>query len=232
MTYKIKNNTDHISEDIYCKPLIIIGAGGHAISLANVALSAGFSIKNFIDKNNKNKYLLGSEVIGTLDELGALDNYCFGVGIGDNAIRERIVLELKDEYGKLIFPPLVHSSAIISPFVNIGEGVVIMPNVVIGPNARVDRFCIINTKASIDHECVLNEFASLAPGALLGGGVQVGTRSAISIGAIIRHGLSIGDDSLVGACSYLNKDLPANKVAYGIPAKQVRSRNKGDLYLS
>ena len=54
------------------------------------------------------------------------------------------------------------------------------------------------------------DYSSLAPAAATGGGVTIGLRSAISIGATINHGLKIGNDSIVGANSYLNKDLPSN----------------------
>jgi acetyltransferase-like isoleucine patch superfamily enzyme len=75
------------------------------------------------------------------------------------------------------------------------------------------------------------DFSSLAPAAVTGGTVQIGLRSAISIGATIKHGLKIGDDSVVGANSYLNIDLPSNQIAYGTPAKSVRTRKIGDSYL-
>jgi acetyltransferase-like isoleucine patch superfamily enzyme len=106
-----------------------------------------------------------------------------------------------------------------------------MPNAVIGPNTKVGKFCLINTQASIDHDCVMLDYSSLAPSSVTGGTVQIGIRSALSIGATIKHGLKIGNDCVVGANSYLNKDLPNNQVAYGTPAKQVRTRNIGDSYL-
>jgi acetyltransferase-like isoleucine patch superfamily enzyme len=51
------------------------------------------------------------------------------------------------------------------------------------------------------------------------------------IEAIIKHGLKIGDDSIVGANSYLNKVLKNNQIAYGTPAKLVRARNIFDRYM-
>jgi acetyltransferase-like isoleucine patch superfamily enzyme len=106
-----------------------------------------------------------------------------------------------------------------------------MPKACIGPNSKIGKFCLINTQSSIDHDCVMFDYSSLAPSAVTGGSVAIGPRSAISIGAKIKHGLKIGKDSIVGANSYLNKDLPNNQVAYGTPAKQVRARSIGDLYL-
>jgi sugar O-acyltransferase (sialic acid O-acetyltransferase NeuD family) len=215
----------------HLRPLVIFGAGGHAVSVANVALSAGYNVKHFVDKKKIGLNLLGLSIIGNITDIDDLDIYCFGIAVGDNAVRERIYNELKAKYSNLKFPPLIHSSATVSSFTTIEEGTVVMPKAVIGPNSKVGKFCLLNTQSSIDHDCVMLDFSSLAPAAVTGGTVQIGLRSAVSIGAKINHGLKIGDDSVVGANSYLNKDLPNNLVAYGTPAKHVRTRKIGDSYL-
>lgn len=214
------------------RPLVIVGAGGHAVSVANVALSAGYTIQCFVDKNKKGLDLLGFSIMGDIAELGNPDSYSFGIAVGDNAIRERIYNELQAKHENLNFPSLVHASATVSSFASVGDGTVVMPQAVIGPNSKVGKFCLINTQASIDHDCVMLDYSSLAPAAVTGGAVVIGTRSAVSMGATIKNGVKIGNDSVVGANSYLNKDLPDNQLAYGTPAKQVRSRNVGDAYLN
>jgi len=213
------------------RPLVIFGGGGHAVSVANIALSACYEIKNFVDKNREGLNLLGYKVIGNLGELDNVDGFSFAIAVGDNSVRERIHRELVEAIPYPHFPALIHSSAIISFYTEIGEGTVVMPNAVIGPNSKVGNFCIINTHASIDHDCVMYDYSSLAPAAVTGGAVTIGLRSAISIGAVIKHGLNIGEDCVLGANSYLDKDLPNNQVAYGTPAKKVRIRNIGDDYL-
>jgi acetyltransferase-like isoleucine patch superfamily enzyme len=106
-----------------------------------------------------------------------------------------------------------------------------VPNAIIGPNTRIGKFCIVNSQASIDHDGLMLDFSSLAPAAILGGNVRIGTRSAICIGSVIKQNIFIGDDSIVGANSYLNKDLSNNQVAYGSPAKPIRTRTNSDDYL-
>lgn len=213
------------------RQLVILGAGGHAVSVANVAVSAGFTIKNFVDISQKGNYLLGYEIIGDVAELENLQQYCFCIAIGDNALREMVYVKLLTQSAYLEFPALIHKNAVISDHTLIGDGTVVMPGVVIGPNTRVGKFCILNTRSSIDHDCILSDYASLAPGAITGGRVIIGNRSAISMGAIIKHAVTVGNDSVVGANSYLHKDLTNNKVAYGSPAKVIRDRALGDAYL-
>ncbi len=216
----------------YDKQIIIIGAGGHSVSVANVALSAGYKIKCFVDKFKKSKSnLLGYKIIKNLADIENQEKYNYAIAIGDNYIRENIYKELLAEVPEQNFPKLIHSSATISLYVEIGNGSVIMPNAVIGPNSKVGKLCIINTNASIDHDCLMQDYSSLAPGVVTGGDVIIGKRTSISIGATIRNKIKIGNDTVVGANSYVNKELLSNIIAYGAPAKKIRTRNLGDSYL-
>ena len=94
------------------------------------------------------------------------------------------------------------------------------------------KFCIINTNASLDHDSTLDDFSSLGPGVTTGGNVTIGERSAVSIGAVIKHGVKISQDVVIGAASYVNKDIDTQTISYGVPAKIIRKRKKGDPYLN
>lgn len=212
--------------------LIIIGAGGHAVSVADVAHSAGYRVAAFVDPAKAGGTLLGVTIVEAADTLGAPAGFAFAIAVGDNAVRARVHQALCDTHGELHFPALIHASAVISPYSQVEAGTVVMALAAVGPNSRIGRFCLINTRASLDHDCHLADYASLAPAAVTGGNVRIGERSAISIGAVIKHGLSVGQDSVLGANSYLHRDLADNLVAYGNPARSVRSRAAGEPYLS
>lgn len=218
-----KNHTD--------TQLVIIGAAGHAVSVANVALAAGYVVNCFVDKTRLNQKLFNLPVISDISELDWVQNYNFAIAVGDNAVREKIYYEIVEIFPDARFPSLVHSSAVVSFFSDIEEGVVVMPMAVIGPNSRVGKFSLINTRASLDHDSVMLNFSSLAPSATTGGKVNIGARSVVGIGANVKHGVKIGDDSILGAASYLNHDLPDFSVAYGVPAKFIRNRKLGEKYL-
>lgn len=213
------------------RDLVIFGAGGHAASVANVALSAGYCLRGFVDPNRKGAVVLGLRVVADEEEVGAPTEFALAIAAGDNAVRKRIHEDLRARYGALNFPALVHASAVLSVNTRLGEGSVVMPGAIIGPNSTLGRFCILNTRAAIDHDCTMADFSSLAPGAITGGDVQIGQRAAIGIGAVIKHGLSVGDDAVLGANSYLHRDQPANTLAHGSPARVVRTRKPGDPYL-
>jgi sugar O-acyltransferase (sialic acid O-acetyltransferase NeuD family) len=214
------------------KYLVILGAGGHAVSIANIAHSAGYIVKYFIDPYAKSSQIIGIDVLRDLGDIPNLDYYSYCVALGDNFLRQKLYQEIIDQYPNLLFPPLVHDSAVISIHTKVGDGTVVMPGAIVGPNSTVGKFCILNTNASIDHDCVMADYSSIAPGVVTGGRVNIGLRSAVSIGAVIKHGLTIGHDVVIGANSYLNFDIPSMNVAYGSPARIIRPRVCGDKYLS
>ena len=37
--------------------------------------------------------------------------------------------------------------------------------------------------------------------------------------SVIMPGVTIGENSVIGACSFVNMDIPANVIAFGVPAK-------------
>lgn len=213
------------------RPLIIIGAGGHSVSVANVAISAGYSIRCFIDAAKFHSNIFGYDILKDLSEIRNFDEYSFSIAIGDNFRRECAYHDLLSVSEELNFPILAHETAVISPFSEIEEGTVLMPNSIVGPNTAIGKFTILNTQASLDHDSEMKKFSSLAPGAVTGGNVAVGERTAIGMGTIIKHGIQIGDDSVIGAGSFVNKNIGDSVVCYGTPANITKKRKLGDPYL-
>ena len=50
---------------------------------------------------------------------------------------------------------------------------------------------------------------------------RIGTHSTVM------PGVTIGRNAVVGAHSFVNQDIPADSVAYGVPAKVVRRVDRG-----
>ena len=72
------------------RPLVIFGAGEHAVSVANIALSAGYKIECFVDKEMQGLLLLGYKIIGDVGALENTENFSFSIAVGDNAVRESV----------------------------------------------------------------------------------------------------------------------------------------------
>jgi acetyltransferase-like isoleucine patch superfamily enzyme len=55
--------------------------------------------------------------------------------------------------------------------------------------------------------------------------VEVGSNVWIGYGACILRGVSVGDNAIVGTNAVVTKDVPANAVVVGVPARIVRMRD-------
>ena len=47
--------------------------------------------------------------------------------------------------------------------------------------------------------------------------------------SVIMPGVTVGENSIVGAFSFVNRDIPANVVAFGIPARVIRKLTKDEI---
>jgi len=56
--------------------------------------------------------------------------------------------------------------------------------------------------------------------------VRVGHNAWLGYGACVLRGVTIGDNAIVGTNAVVTKDLPANAVAAGVPARVVRMRDE------
>jgi len=46
--------------------------------------------------------------------------------------------------------------------------------------------------------------------------------------SVIMPGVTVGENSVIGAFSFVNNDIPANVIAFGVPAKVKGDINKGE----
>ena len=58
--------------------------------------------------------------------------------------------------------------------------------------------------------------------------IHIGRRCWIGAGAVILPGVTIGEGSVIGAKSLVNKDIPANVIAVGNPCRVVREITEED----
>jgi acetyltransferase-like isoleucine patch superfamily enzyme len=47
--------------------------------------------------------------------------------------------------------------------------------------------------------------------------------------SVVMPGVTIGENSIIGAFSFVNHDIPKNSLAFGVPAKKVRSLKKSEI---
>ena len=217
--------------------IVIIGSSWHAKVVIDIVQKENrYQIAGLVDRyRTVGEQSLGYRILGQEEDLPELIRVHSIKGaiiaIGDNFIRSKVATLVREMCPDLPFVRAIHPTASIATEVSMGEGTVVMAGVAINPCTAVGRFCILNTRSSLDHDSVMDEFSSLAPGATTGGNCRIGKYSAISIGAVLIHGVEIGDDSVVGAASLVTTSIESCVVAYGTPAKTIRSRKRGEKYL-
>lgn len=201
------------------KKVIIIGAGGHAKSIANIIQLSGDEVFGFLDDNvNIGTEILDSKVIGKIEDAHKYLEYNFIIGIGNNNIREKIANENND----LFYYTAIHPSAVIAKDVKIGVGSSIMANSVINVSSTIGNHCIINTGAIIEHDNIIQDYVHISPNASLAGTVKVGKYTHIGIGATVINNVDITKDCIIGAsaCVIKNIDIPGTYV--GVPARKIK----------
>ncbi len=212
----------------YSKKLLILGCGGHSKVVTDIANRLGFKDLFYLDSFYEGNLFLNKPVCSEINE--NFDGYFF-VAIGNNYKREQCFMQFKQNNPNASSVTLADPSTYISDNSRINEGVIVMPLCVVNAGSTIDRGVIINTSSSIDHDCNLMSFSSIAPGVSMGGNVQVGRRSTLSIGTLVKQGVTIGDDTVIGGASFVVNNIPGNCVAYGTPAKYIRSRKVDEVYL-
>ena len=214
--------------------IVVIGAGGFArevldIFMAQNAISPQYEILGFIDENpdHWDMMLNGYPVLGGFDWFDTQGKSELQVicGVGIPAVRRKLVQ--KATALGLHFCNIVHPTAVLTPFVELGEGVVVTAECIFTNQIKVGNYVHVNLDCTIGHDCIIEDFCTLAPGVHVSGNVHIKTGCDIGTGAVIIQGITIGEWSVVGAGAVVTKDIPANTTSVGVPAKVIKEREPG-----
>ena len=107
----------------------------------------------------------------------------------------------------------------ISSTTRIGIGAFIQDNAHVSVNCHLGRGIRINCLGNVMHDCNLEDFVTIAPNAVLLGGVTVGQGSYIGSAAVILPGRKVGKNAVIGAGAVVTKDVPDGVTVVGIPAR-------------
>ncbi|MFH4969071.1 acetyltransferase [Gaetbulibacter sp. M240] len=219
------------------KNIVIIGASGHAKVVIDIIEHKGtYNIVGLVDSYKDDTHtLFGYQVLGSENDLPDLikkyDLYGGIIAIGDNFSRKYLYDKITFRLPHFNFLSAIHPNTIIGKNVTIEEGTVTLAGVIINSDAHIGKLCIINTNSSVGHESLLADFSSLAPGVTLGGSTKIGYCSAICLGANIIETIEIGAHTVIGAGALVNKPIGDHKIAYGVPARIIRTREENEPYL-
>jgi sugar O-acyltransferase (sialic acid O-acetyltransferase NeuD family) len=208
------------------KPIIVIGAGGHAKVVIDTLMQCGSAILGAVDadSNRHGQSVLGIPVIGNDEEIFKHEKRSVvlinGVGSTDISDHRKNIHQQFLSAG-YTFQSLIHPSATLAHDVKIADGAQIMAGVVIQPGCIIGTNTIINTRASIDHDCTIGAHCHIAPGAVLGGNIIIGDGCHIGAGTTIIQNTTINPNVLVGAGATVLSNIADGSRVVGTPARNL-----------
>jgi len=207
--------------------IVIFGAGGFGREVAWIIedinrVGKRFELLGFVDDDPqmKGRILNGYPVLGGIEYLERKRSLGIALGLGLPVARHKVMRRL--EHLDLKYPNLIHPSAYIGPGVEFGIGNIVYIGCVLAPNCKLGNFCVLELKATVGHDAVLDDFASTAVGVDFGGYSHAAYGTYFGNHATVLPSIKIGAWTVVGAGAVVNRDLPENVVAVGVPARVIK----------
>lgn len=201
------------------KPLIIIGAGGHASVLIDILLKQNRFIEAIVTpKGTKNKRLFSDFQI--LKEDSDILNYSekeFNLvnGIGFMPYKN-IRKTINDRFISMgyEFETIIANTAEVSQNAYIESGAQILNGAIVQAGSTISNNTIVNTKSLIEHDCFIGKSNHIAPNSTLCGGVRTGDNVFIGASSTVVNGINIDNNCVIGAGSLIRKNIPKNITVY------------------
>lgn len=210
------------------RPLFILGTGGHARDVAEIAHACGWR-PVFVtrDANERAIWTRADELVLESDVVTRTSE-AFALGIGENRARAAVAARLAPS---LSVPSLIHPDTSLGrgqrETIQAARGAVIFAGVRMSSDVSIGDFVTVNLNATLSHDVELGDYANVSPGANVAGNVRVETGAWIGVGAVVNQGDDaqkrlIGAWSIVGSGAVVIRDCEANGVYVGAPARKIR----------
>lgn len=209
------------------KKLIIVGASGFGREVLQWAKDAYHNennmqwvIEGFIDDNINalDGFKCDFKILGKIKDWKPKEDELFVCAIAIPKTKELIINKLIKKGAN--FVSLVHPTAIIGEFCEIGEGFVVTPRAKISPNVKIGKYVTI-LGSGAGHDAVIGDFSTIAGNCSVNGHVVLGKRVFVASNSCIAPGKKIGDDVLIGMGSIVVTNIKPGIKVMGNPARKI-----------
>ena len=209
------------------KNICIVGIGGFAReALCCLIDSMAFENPNFVFEDNvcfmiKDEDIVDQKIMGiNVIPQSSFDHnlYDVFVAIGEPNVRQKVVQSLPKETTYL---SIIHPSAVISKWVEIGEGSIVTAGTVITCNVKIGKHAHLNLNTTIGHDCVIDDFFTTAPGTNISGICKFGKCVYFGTNTAVKQGINICDYVTIGMGGVVVKHINEQGVYIGSPVKKM-----------
>lgn len=209
--------------------LIIIGASGFGREVLWLVdrinkVRRLWNVVGFIDDNEdiQKNNINGYSVIGKTDDVMDYQDAYFICAVGASIVRKRIVSKVSTINPRIKFASLIDPTAEMSNFVEVGEGSIICAHTLITVNVKIGEHVIVNLDCTIGHDAVIDSFTTLYPSVNVSGSTTIGHCCELGTGVQIIQGITVEDNSIIGAGAVVVNNIPGNHTIVGCPAKPIK----------
>lgn len=194
----------------------IAGAGGAGREALDICVALGQEVAAFVDDVTAGQLVRG-HLVCLPEETDAGAQYVVAIANPDARVKmSRLLDELCLRAAKLI-----HPSAVISPCVMAGDGLIVHANTMISSGAEIGVHCQVHYNATVGHDTELEDYVTVLPGANVAGNVRLETGATVGSGAVVLQGRTVGAGASVGAGAVVTRDVLPGTVVVGSPAAQL-----------
>lgn len=207
------------------KKICIFGTGGFAReTLCNII----DIFRNDISKIEDIVFFMVDDNYFTINEVMGIkvipsskfipDNYDVIVAVGDPIQRKKIVDSLPPE---TTYATLIHPNAIVSKWVEIGEGSIITAGVVLTCNIKIGKHAHLNLTSTVGHDSVIGDYFTASPSVNISGNCIIGDNVFIGTNACIKDSIEICNNTTIGMGTVVINNITEKGVYIGNPAKKL-----------
>lgn len=218
----------NVAAETELRKLVLFGAGGMG---REVAILVGYinSVNPTFDLCG---YVVDEEfyqagcMVNELPMLGTVAwlvehrrEFCCAICVGDAKARAAVFDRLKGmgvELATLISPDVY-----IDPSVSVGRGCIISARCLVSPNVDIGEGVFFNTDVAVGHDTIVHRCATLYPRSQISGNCVIGEAAQIGSCSFLSSGARVGDGAIVAPLSAVYGKVKADTHVIGNPAQRI-----------
>lgn len=206
------------------KRILIAGTGGFSKEVLSLITDLGRynEVLGFIEPDeifsaNKLPASIMGKPIFPYSSVNSIE-HIVSIAIGNSKIREKVTSQLPSD---IEYITLIHPSAVISQWVELGEGSVVCAGSIITCEIKIGKHAHLNLNTTIGHDCIIGNYFTSAPNVNVSGNCIFSNHVYFGTSSCVKQGVSICENVTIGMGAVVTKNILSPGIYIGSPAKQL-----------